>query len=71
MRTLARVAKAVVVVAASLALVRFVAVDSVSHSASDTLRPWAIQVAVIGVFATILWIAIDRLDRARYGRDVR
>jgi hypothetical protein len=57
----------VVVAAAAIAVVRFVAIDASSDSASDTLRPWVIQVGVTLLAALLIWMAIDRLDRSRPG----
>jgi len=59
MKNLARVAVSAAAIA--LAAIRFVAIDAGSHSASDTLRPWLIQVAIIVVVAALAWLAIDRL----------
>jgi hypothetical protein len=62
MRRVALVAESLVIVAAvALAVVRFFAIDSGSHSASDTLRPWLIQVFVIAVVAAVLVTLVDRL----------
>jgi uncharacterized BrkB/YihY/UPF0761 family membrane protein len=56
---LARVA--IVVVAVAISLARFVAIDAGSHSASDTLRPWMLETAVIAFIATLAFVAIGRL----------
>ena len=47
---------AVVMAAVALAVMRFVVIDHGSHSASDTLRPWLIETALISL-ATILVVA--------------
>ncbi len=52
---------AVVAVAVVLAVVRFVALDAASHSASDTLRPWAIELVAIGLVALLVLWSLDRL----------
>ena len=65
----ARTAIRVVVIAAAIVflVVRFVAIDATSHSASDTLRPWFIEAAIVGVVA---WLVIRAADvvLARRGR---
>ncbi len=55
----------IVAVAIALPLVRFVTIDAHSHSASDTLRPWIVEVAVIELLAGFLWLAVDRFVRDR------
>jgi threonine/homoserine/homoserine lactone efflux protein len=65
MRAAAMVKAVVVVAAVVLAAVRFVVIDASSHSASDTLRPWVIEVAVIAGAAALIWLAVDRLDGSR------
>ncbi len=55
---------AVIATAILLALVRFVALDASSHSASDTLRPWLIEVALIAIAATLVVVVIGRLSTA-------
>jgi nicotinamide riboside transporter PnuC len=65
MRAAAMVKAIVVLAAVVLAAVRFVAIDASSNSASDTLRPWLIEVAVIAGVAAMIWLAVDRLDRPR------
>jgi uncharacterized membrane protein len=55
----------IVLVAMLLAAARFVAIDATSHSASDTLRPWIIQTALIAVVAVVAVAAIGRLATAR------
>ncbi len=64
----ARTAVRVVVVAAALVLlvVRFAAIDATSHSASDTLRPWFIEAALVGVVA---WLVIRAADIVLARRD--
>jgi hypothetical protein len=52
---------AVGLAAAALVLIRFVAIDATSHSASDTLRPWVIQAALIIVVAAGLIALIERM----------
>jgi hypothetical protein len=69
MRTGVVLARALIVTAAvAIALLRFVAIDATSHSNSDTLRPWLIQVALIALVAAALWRLVDRFGRARAGR---
>jgi hypothetical protein len=54
-------ASALVVIAASVvAAMRFAAIDATSHSASDTLRPWVIQTAVIAVIAIAAIAVLQR-----------
>jgi len=61
-RTLVRLLQAVVVVAAvGLVVLRFMALDAGSHSASDTLRPWLVQGALIGLGALAAVFVLDRL----------
>ena len=62
MTTLVRLLQiAVIVAAVVLAVIRFFAIDATSHSNSDTLRPWIIQMALIAVVAgAIIW-GLDRL----------
>lgn len=55
---------AVATTAILLALVRFVALDASSHSASDTLRPWLIEVALIAIAAMLVIVVIGRLSTA-------
>lgn len=57
----ARLATRLVVgaIAVGLIVVRFVVIDSTSHSNSDTLRPWVIQSAVICLVA---WLVIRAAD---------
>ena len=51
-RSLLRALQAGVVLAAvAVAVLRFAAIDARSHSASDTLRPWLIQLGLIGLVA--------------------
>ena len=60
--TLVRVLQAVVVTAAAyLIILRFMALDAVSHSASDTLRPGLVQAGLIALVAFGLVVAVDRL----------
>ncbi len=56
---------AAMVAIAALAVIRFLAIDSGSHSASDTLRPWLIEMAAVALLATVAILAIDRLSRSR------
>ena len=58
---------AVIVGAVTLAVVRFLAIDSTSHSNSDTLRPWIFQATIIAVVAALLVVAIGRLSRRGRG----
>ncbi len=57
----------VLIVAAALALLawRFVVIDAASDSASDTLRPWAIEAVIVAVLAILLLRA--GASRARPG----
>ena len=50
---------AIVALAIVIAVIRFLAIDATSDSASDTLRPWLIEVAVIAV-VTVMSIAVVR-----------
>jgi len=52
---------AVVVLAVAVSVARFLAIDADSHSVSDTLRPWLIETALIGVVAALALAAIGRL----------
>ena len=56
---------AIVVVATAIAIARFVAIDASSDSASDTIRPWAIQVAVIAAVAAVAIVGLRRWTRSR------
>ena len=61
-RSLLRVLQAgVVLAAAAFAVLRFAAIDAGSHSASDTLRPWLIQLVLIGLVAMAAVLVLDRL----------
>jgi hypothetical protein len=51
----------VIAMAAGLIILRFIALDAVSHSASDTLRPWFIQAGFIALAAFGLVVALDRI----------
>ena len=65
-RTLLRLLQAVVIAAAAVLIVlRFMALDAVSHSASDTLRPWFIQAGFIGLAAFVVVLVLDRLGARR------
>ena len=55
-----------ITVGACLVVVRLVAIDAASSSASDTLRPWIIQCAVIVSVAALVVVALER-RRARGG----
>jgi hypothetical protein len=56
---------AVVAAAVVLAVIRFFAIDATSHSNSDTLRPWIIQVTVIAALAwAIIW-GLERIGRPK------
>jgi hypothetical protein len=48
-----------------IAIARFIAVDASSDSASDTIRPWAIQVAVIATVAAASIAGLRRWTRSR------
>ncbi len=54
----------IVAAAVTVAAFRFAVIDSGSHSASDTLRPWAIEVVLIAVVAAVAVGAVGRLARA-------
>jgi hypothetical protein len=56
---------AILLVASVVAVARFIAIDAGSHSASDTLRPWLIEVGVIGALAITAWVVVDRLAERR------
>ena len=61
-RPLVLLLQAVVVMAAvGLVVLRFMALDAGSHSASDTLRPWLVQGALIGLGAFAAVFVLDRL----------
>ena len=49
-----------VVVVGVIAVARFMAIDATSHSASDTLRPWFIQVAMLVALALVVVWLIER-----------
>ena len=60
-RPLLRLLQAVVVVAAvGLVILRFIALDAGSHSASDTLRPWLVQGSLIGLAAFVAVLVLNR-----------
>ncbi len=52
---------AIVAAAIVLGVARFAALDAASHSASDTLRPWAVEAAVIAAVAVIAVVVAGRL----------
>ena len=54
---------AIIALAAVIAIARFFAIDSASDSASDTIRPWAIQVAVIAALAAVAILGLRRWTR--------
>ena len=54
----------VIGLAAVIAIARFIAIDAGSDSASDTLRPWAIQVAVIAAVAAVAILGLRRWTRS-------
>jgi hypothetical protein len=61
-RSFLRVLQAgVLLVAAAVAMLRFAVIDAGSHSASDTLRPWLIQLGLIGLVAVTAVLVLDRL----------
>jgi len=61
-RSLLRVLQAgVVLAAAAVAVLRFVAIDAGSSSASDTLRPWLIQLGLIALVAVAALLVLGRL----------
>jgi hypothetical protein len=51
----------IVLVAVAVAVLRFAAIDAGSQSASDTLRPWLIQLALIGLVAAAAVLVLRRL----------
>ncbi len=55
---------AVVLAAVALAAMRFVVIDRGSHSASDTLRPWLIETALIALATIVVVAAVGRLGTA-------
>ena len=54
-------------VALALIVVRFVAIDAASHSASDTLRPWVIESAAILAGAWLVLRITEAIVRRRAG----
>lgn len=46
--------------AIALAVARFIAIDSASHSASDTLRPWLVQLGAIALVAALALVVAGR-----------
>jgi len=54
---------AIVAAAITLLALRFVIIDAGSHSASDTLRPWLVEVAVVSAVAAVLVVAIGQVSR--------
>ena len=67
-RRLIRLLQILVALAAAGFLVQcFWAIDAASHSASDTLRPWLIEVAVVGLVAVVILVALDRVARRAIG----
>lgn len=50
-------------VAVSLVPARFAMLDAASHSASDTLRPWAIEVIVIAASAILVLHGLAFVER--------
>ena len=60
---------AIIVGVVVLAVVRFLAIDANSHSNSDTLRPWLIELALIALVAALLWIAMSRISAAASRRE--
>jgi hypothetical protein len=60
--TLLRLLQAIVIAAAAgLIVLRFMALDAVSHSASDTLRPWFIQAGLIALAAFAVVLVLGRI----------
>ena len=51
--------------AAALLILRFIALDAASHSASDTLRPWLIESVLIAGLAVLVVVALGRLASRR------
>ena len=63
---LSRLLQAVVIAAAAgLVALRFIALDAVSHSASDTLRPWFVQAGFIALAALGVVLVLGRLGARR------
>ena len=61
-RSLVRVLQAgVILAAAAVAVLQFAAIDARSHSTSDTLRPWLIQLGLIGLLAVAAMLVLGRL----------
>ena len=56
---------AIIVLATMIAIARFIAIDASSDSASDTIRPWVIQVAVIATVAAASIAGLRRWTRSR------
>jgi hypothetical protein len=67
-RRVARVLDLVIAaVAVGLIVWRFVAIDQVSHSVSDTLRPWLVEAVAIVVAAALGISLVERVSRDRHG----
>jgi hypothetical protein len=60
-RGVAALRAAVGLVAAAVAIARLAALDATSNSASDTLRPWALELAVIALVAAIALAIVGRM----------
>jgi len=61
-RLLLRLLQVVVItLAVGLVILRFIALDAGSHSASDTVRPWLVQSALIGLAALAAVFVLNRL----------
>ncbi len=52
---------AIVVVVVAIGVVRFAAIDAGSDSASDTLRPFVLEMIPVVLVAAFLWLVIRRL----------
>jgi hypothetical protein len=59
------VTAAIIAIAVVIAIARFIALDASSDSVSDTVRPWFIQVAVIGTVAVVSIVGLRRWTRSR------
>jgi len=58
---LVRLAELLLVTAgAALVVLRFVAIDAASHSASDTLRPWVLEAGAIAAAVALVVLAAER-----------
>jgi uncharacterized membrane protein YedE/YeeE len=68
-RQMTRLGQALVLaIAITVAAVRFLAIDSTSQSASDTLRPWLIQAGLIALIAGGLIFLIQQYESLGHRR---